>query len=177
MKIFDNYYFVYLKYLLLHRNDKILIDFFRRKGVKIGNNCHIYSSIVTPEPYLISIGDDVTIAPGVCFLTHDNSVSKLSANFTDTFGKIVIGNNCFIGARSILLPGVELGPNTIVAAGSIVTKSFAGDVVIGGCPARKMLTIEDYARKIEPYCCNVNGMTFVQKKNYLLSRDVKLLKR
>ena len=104
-------------------------------------------------------------------------VSKLSSNFTDVFGKIVIGNNCFIGARSILLPGVELGPNTIVAAGSIVTKSFDGDVVIGGCPARKMLPIEDYTCKIKEYGCNVNNMSFSQKKEYLLSGSVKLLKR
>ena len=177
MRLFDNYYFVYLKYLLLHRNDEIFIKYFRRKGISIGENCHIYSSIATPEAYLITIGNDVTIAPGVRFLTHDNSVSKLSPTFTDVFGKILIGNNCFIGANAVILPGVELGANTIVAAGSIVTKSYTGNIVIGGNPAKPISSFEDYKKKIEGYCSNVDGMSFSCKKEYLLSDKAKLLKR
>lgn len=177
MKLFDNYYFVYIKYVLSHRDDRILVDFFRRKGIQIGDNCHIYSSIVTPESYLINIGNNVTIAPGTCLLTHDNSVSKLSNNFTDTFGRIIIGDNCFIGANSIILPGVELGKNTIVAAGSVVTKSFEGNVVIGGNPAKIISKIEDYKNKIEKYCCDVRNMSYAEKKIFLLSKNVNLLKR
>lgn len=177
MRLFDNYYFAYLKYLLLHRNEDILIKYFRRKGISIGENCHIYSSIATPEAYLITIGNNVTIAPGVRFLTHDNSVSKLSPMFTDVFGKIQIGDNCFIGANAVLLPGVELGANTIVAAGSIVTKSHTGNIVIGGNPAKPISSFEDYKKKIEKYCSNVDGMSFSCKKKYLLSDEVKLLKR
>lgn len=71
------------------------MDFYRRKGVRIGINCAIYSPIITPESYLISIGDNVTIAPGVKFITHDNSISKILPEFTDVFGRINIGNNCF----------------------------------------------------------------------------------
>lgn len=69
------------------------MDFYRRKGVRIGINCAIYSPIITPESYLISIGDNVTIAPGVKFITHDNSISKILPEFTDVFGRINIGNN------------------------------------------------------------------------------------
>lgn len=177
MKLWNNYYFAYLKYLLCHKNDEILIEYFRKKGVSIGDNCHIYSQVATPEAYLITIGNNVTIAPGVRLLTHDNSVSKLSSNFTDVFGKILIGDNCFIGANVIILPGVELGPNMIVAAGSIVTKSYSGNIVIGGNPAKPIGTIEDYNKKIREYCSNVDGMSFAAKKKYLLSGKVKLLKK
>ena len=57
-----------------------MIEFFRKKNIKIGENCNIYSNICTPEPYLISIGNNVTIAPGCRFITHDNSVSKVIPN-------------------------------------------------------------------------------------------------
>ena len=109
MNIFSTYYFAYLKYLLSGRNCDILIRFYRDKGVSIGVGCAIYSPIITPESYLISIGDNVTIAPGVKLLTHDNSVCKIFPEFTDVFGRINIGNNCFLGANVIVLPGVTLG--------------------------------------------------------------------
>lgn len=90
MNFFSTYYFVYLKYLICKKNNRILVDFYRRKGVRIGINCAIYSPIITPESYLISIGDNVTIAPGVKFITHDNSISKILPEFTDVFGRINI---------------------------------------------------------------------------------------
>ena len=54
---------------------------------------------------------------------------------TDEGIPIAIGNNVWIGSKSIILKGVKLGDNVIVAAGSVVTKSFAGNVMIGGNPA------------------------------------------
>lgn len=83
---------------------EIINHYFKKKGVKIGYNCRLYSDIVTSESYLITIGDNVTISNDVQLITHDNSVIKIIDNATDVFGEIVIGNNCFIGARSIILP-------------------------------------------------------------------------
>ena len=122
MNIFNTYFFYYIYYLLSGRKDSILISFFRKKGISIGDKCHIYSNILSPEPYLVTIKDEVTIAPGCRLITHDNSVCKLNINSTDVFGKIEIGNNCFIGANSMILPGVVISDNTIVAAGAVVTK-------------------------------------------------------
>ena len=57
----------------------------------------------------------------------------------DTFGAISIGNNCFIGANSVILLGVTLADNIVVAAGSVVTKSFfENNIIIGGNPAKKL---------------------------------------
>lgn len=176
MKIFDTYKFAYLKYLLRRRDMNVLIGFFRKRGVAIGRNCHIYSSILTPESYLIRIGDNVTIATGARFITHDNSVSKILPEFTDTFGKITIGNNCFIGAYSIVLPGVTLGDTCIVAAGSVVTKSFGAGCVVAGNPARQIATAAQYAEKIKPYCLSVEGMDQRTRKAYILQSD-KLIER
>ena len=52
------------------------------------------------------------------------------------FGRIEIGNNCFIGARCIIMPGVTIGKHSVVAAGSVVTKDGPPDTMVGGVPAK-----------------------------------------
>lgn len=173
--IFSTYYFAYLKYLLF-RDNKILIDFYRKKGVKIGNNCAIYSPIMTPESYLITIGNNVTIAPGVRFITHDNSISKVFPEFTDVFGRIDIGDNCFIGANSIILPGISLGNTCIVAAGSVVTKSFGDGEIVGGNPAKQISDIKKYKERIRPYCFSTRHMTESEKKINILTQAKLIVK-
>ena len=116
----------------------ILIDHLRKIGTKVGENCYIFSDKVeTTEPYLVSIGDNVTISYNVSFNTHDDSVEAYYKKDTLIVGKISIGDNCFIGVGSILLPGVTLADNCIVGAGSVVTKSFEKGSVIAGVPAKK----------------------------------------
>lgn len=166
---FNSYYFAYAKYIVSGRNRNILTNFYRKKGVNLGDNCAIFSSIITPEPYLLNIGDNVTIAPGVRLITHDNSVSKVIPYMTDLFGRINIGNNCFIGVGAIILPGVTIGDNSIVAAGSVVTKSFPSNVVIGGNPAKVICTLDDYKLKIVKYCTSTKGLTKEEKKELILN--------
>ena len=80
----------------------------------------------------IEIGNDVAIAHDVLIMDCDgHSIDGK----TDEGIPIAIGNNVWIGSKSIILKGVKLGDNVIVAAGSVVTKSFAGNVMIGGNPA------------------------------------------
>ena len=125
----------------LLRNPEIKNDFFRRQVFKIMGGVNIVGNICTPEPHLVSIGNNVTIADSVLFLTHDNSIMKVDANCYNLFGYITIGDNCFIGQRSIIMYGVTLADNVIVAAGSVVTKSFNEErIIIGGNPARKIGT-------------------------------------
>jgi maltose O-acetyltransferase len=69
-------------------------------------------------------------------------------NYT-RIGKIKIGNNCFIGARAFIMPGVIIGHNSIVGAGSIVSKSVPPNVVVAGNPARVICTIAEYETKLK----------------------------
>ena len=118
--------------------DEYMNKFFRKNGVKVGDGCHIYSNIISSEPYLIEIGDKTTISSDVLFCTHDNSIIKVDEKMPNLFGKIVIGKNCFVGQRSMLMYGVSLADNIIVAAGSVVTNSFDEEkIIIGGVPAKK----------------------------------------
>jgi len=101
---------------------------------------------------LITIGDATTISSEVVFLTHDYSISKglkmIDPALNGRFLKpIQVGSNCFIGMRTILLPGTTLGNNVIVAAGSIVKGTFPDNVVIGGNPARIICNTEDWAKR------------------------------
>jgi acetyltransferase-like isoleucine patch superfamily enzyme len=85
----------------------------------------------------IIIGKGTYIAPNVGIITSNHNVNNLDEH--DEPRDVVIGENCWIGMNSVILPGVKLGPRTIVGAGSVVTKSFEeGYCVIVGNPARKI---------------------------------------
>ena len=101
---------------------------------------------------LITIGDATTISLDVVFLTHDYSISKglklIDPNLSGRFLKpIRVGSNCFIGMRTILLPGTTLGDNVIVGAGAVVKGTFPDNVVIAGNPAKVICTTDEWAKR------------------------------
>ena len=157
---------------------KIKIGQFTEAGGKCGKNFKFYCEM-PPEPYFVEIGDDVTIAGGTSLLTHDNSVIKCDLNATDYFGRIIIGDHCFIGWKCIILPGVKLGDHTIVGAGSVVTKSFPeGNVVIAGNPARIVCTIDEFRKKKKDICINLDeGDRRLHKREYLTSLPEGMLEK
>lgn len=137
------------KYILSKTNR---LMYAKNIGVNVGNNVRLMKNVnFGTEPYLITIGNNVTISYDVSFITHDGAtwVFRNEDKYKNIvkYGKIKIGDNCFIGARSILLPGVSLGNNSIVAAGSVVTKKFPDNAVIGGNPAKIIKTTDEYIKK------------------------------
>lgn len=164
------YFLAKCQYLLKGRNKEIMNEYFRNMGMNIGKSSNICSNIMTPEPYLITIGENVTISNDVQFITHDNSVSKILPEMTDLFGKIVIGDNCFIGQRAIIMYGVVLASNIIVASGSVVAKSFnESNIIIAGNPARKIGNWEQYKIKRAQCALNIAGLNVSEKKKLILN--------
>lgn len=136
-------------YSKFSRNSKETISrYFRKCGMKIGEGCNICCNILTPESFLIEIGNNVTISAYVVFVTHDNSINKVDSSCPNLYGKIKIGSNCFIGERATLMYGVELCDNVIVASGSVVAHSFNKErIIIGGNPAKIIGTWDDFIAK------------------------------
>jgi acetyltransferase-like isoleucine patch superfamily enzyme len=110
----------------------------RQMGMKVGKGCRLYSIQVASEGELVELGDNVIVSGEVTFVTHDGAIFTALAGFPDVnghYGRIRIGDGCFIGMRAIIMPGVELGENCIVAAGAVVMDSFPPKSVIAGNPA------------------------------------------
>ena len=143
----------------------------RYLGVKIGINCLISTRNFPSEPYLIEIGDNVRIANDVKFFTHGGLIpfrNKLPKNM-DMFGKIKIGSNVHIGDSALILPGIEIGDNCIVGAGSVISKSVPSNSVVVGNPARIVSTVDKFLNNATKANVGSKGMNFQSKKEYLLS--------
>ncbi|MCT8089305.1 acyltransferase [Acinetobacter sp. C_4_1] len=133
------------------------IKYARRRGVKVGENCRLYTKNWGSEPFLISMGDNVTITSGVKLITHDGStclVKNAEGKRYQRFAPIEIGSNVFIGVNSIIMPGVTIGSNVVIGAGSVVTKDIPDDSVAIGVPAKVVSSFADYQVKIQNTCAN-----------------------
>ena len=127
----------------------------QKLGVNLSNDTRLigHNVFFGTEPYLITIGSHVTVSADVSFITHDGgtSVFRNDEKYKDLhvvkFGKILVHDNVFIGTRSIIMPGVEIGENSIIAAGSVVTKSVPRNSVVGGNPAKYICSLDKYIKK------------------------------
>ena len=129
-------------------NEQLSLDANIKAGLKVGDNCYglISCTIDHGHAWLIEIGNNVIFAPQVYLLAHDTSTKRF-VNHT-RIAKTKIGDNCFIGARVLIMPGVSIGKNSIIGAGSVVTKSIPENVVAAGNPAKVLSSIEDYKMKV-----------------------------
>ena len=118
-----------------------------KMGMKVGKNFNRQNEVILDPSHcwLISIGDNVTMAPRVHILCHDAS-TKTFLNYTK-IGKVTIGDNVFIGANSVVLPNVKIGNNVIIGANSTITKDIQDNVVVAGNPARVICTLDEYLEK------------------------------
>lgn len=128
-------------------NEQLSLEANIKEGMKVGKNVSglINCTIDHSHCWLIEIGNNVVFAPQVYLLAHDTS-TKQSTGYVRV-GKLEIGDNCFIGARAFIMPGVKLGKNCIVGAASVVTKSFPDNSVIAGNPAKFICSVEEYEQK------------------------------
>ena len=141
-------------------------------GMKVGERFNrLHGVILDPgHCWLIEIGDNVTMAPRVHILCHDAS-TKQHLDYTK-IGRVTIGDNVFIGAESVVLPGVTIGSNVIVGANSTVTHDIPANSVAAGSPARVICSLEEYLRKEKDRMQNapVYGEEYTLRKSVSMER-------
>lgn len=143
---------------------RIQVPLLKHLGVRFsGTPKYISASVYfdTNVKANIRIGANSVVASEVMVLTHDYSIARaliytgeISHDDPEPFisGDVVIGQNCFVGARSMILPGTNLGDNVIIAAGSVVKGEIEAGWVYGGTPAKKIMTLADFSRKSRIKC-------------------------
>ncbi|MBR3897733.1 MAG: acyltransferase [Bacilli bacterium] len=127
--------------------NRIRINKWKKEGLIVGENFQLErnSFIDSSFPWMIEIGDNVTIAPDTLVLCHDGSTKKIIGY--SKIGKVIIGNNVFIGAKSIILPGTRIGNNVVIAAGSVVKGKLESNYVYGGVLAHKIKSLDEYKKE------------------------------
>lgn len=117
-------------------------------NIEIGENFYANYGCVILDVGKVTIGNNVQFAPNVSILTAGHPLHPQSRNSGYEYGiPIQIGDNVWLGASVIINPGVSIGENTVIGAGSVVTKDIPANVVAAGNPCRVLRAITDEDRK------------------------------
>ena len=130
------------------------VEYLRSLGMVIGKNTVIYSprdcTIDETRPWMVELGDNVSITKGVTILTHGYDWSVFKGMYGDVLGsagRVKIGNNVFIGMNSTILKGVTVGDNVVIGANSLINKDVPSNSVVVGNPQRVVCSIDEYLEK------------------------------
>jgi len=148
-------------------------DYLRSSGVSVGKGCFISPCHVSAkEGYLIKIGNYCRIAKHTEFFTHGGIYCLQILHKDpdlDYFGKIEIGDYVSIGEGCKIMPGVKIGNNVIIGAGSIVTKSIPDNFMVAGNPIRHIGYTEEFYKHLKEIDLKSGQMPAEEKKAFLLS--------
>ena len=125
------------------------VSYAKTIGVDIKGKVTIYGSsynMFSSEPYLVTLNDNVFISVGAQFICHDGGVLPFRREYPslDLAGPITVKANCFVGAGALIMRGVTIGENCVVAARAVVTKDVPDNCIVGGNPARVIKSTKDY---------------------------------
>lgn len=136
-----------LKEIVYRLRGEYTTEKLKKMGMSVGKNFKRLNGVILDPSHcwLIEIGNNVTMAPRVHILCHDASTKEF-LGYTK-IGRVIIGDNVFIGAGSIVLPGVTIGNNVVIGANSTVTKDIPDNSLVVGSPAKIMSCLDEYLEK------------------------------
>lgn len=111
-------------------------------NIHVGANFYAGFNCTILDMAEVRIGDNCLIAPNVGIYTAGHTIHPVDRHKTGTAKPIKIGHNVWIGGHCVIIGGVEIGDNSIIAAGSVVTKDVPANTIFGGNPAKKIRDIE-----------------------------------
>ncbi|MBQ0753729.1 MAG: acyltransferase [Gammaproteobacteria bacterium] len=140
------------------------VAYARRIGVSVHPDLKIYGSsyaMFSAEPYLVTLGRNVYVSVGVCFVCHDGSTLPFRKDIPDLelAGEIIVGDNVFIGMGALILPGVVIGNNCIVGAHAVVTKSVKDGEIVAGNPARVVSNSSEFLERAKKRSLKIGHLT------------------
>lgn len=116
--------------------------------IEVGKNFFANYNCTILDVAKVIIGDNCQLAPNVAIYTAGHPLHPISRNSGYEYGiSVVIGDNVWIGGNSVIMPGVHIGSNTVIAGGSVVTKDIPDWVVAGGNPCRVIRQITEDDKK------------------------------
>lgn len=114
------------------------------KHIEIGDDFYANSGCVIIDVANVKIGDHVMFGPNVSIITAGHPIHPAVRNTKFEYGvSVTIGNHVWIGANAVVLPGVHIGDNAVIGAGSVVTKDIPGNVVAVGNPCKPIKEIKE----------------------------------
>lgn len=116
--------------------------------IEVGKNLFMNYNCMIIDVAKVTIGDNCMFAPNVAIYTAGHPVHPVTRNSLYEYGvEVTIGDNVWIGGNSVVLPGVHIGSNTVIGAGSVVTKDIPDWVIAAGNPCKVIREITEEDRK------------------------------
>lgn len=120
-------------------------------NISVGENFYTNHNVTIPDGAKVTFGDNVFIAPNCVFSTAGHAIdSEQRGRGLEIALSITIGDNAWIGTNVSVLPGVTIGSNTIIGAGSVVNRNIPDGVIAAGNPCRVIRKITDADKKKYP---------------------------
>lgn len=157
-----------LRYYYVRRSSASYIAHLKSKGVVIGEGTYIQNPMTTEidvtRPSLITIGKDCFFNDHVELHSHDwvtHVFLRSDREFVNSSGRITIGNNVAFGRHVMVLKGVTIGDNCFIGAGSIVTKDIPANSIAVGAPCRVVSSLEEFYQK-RLAACEAEAMDYAR---------------
>lgn len=131
--------------MLQRLRGELNVDRLVAAGLELGDGTFIARGVYLDpgHPWLIEVGDDSGLSPGVIVMTHDASMRRHTGH--TRIARVVIGNRVFVGAGAILLPGSRIGDDSIIGAGAVVRGDVPPGSLVVGNPAKVVSDVESVA--------------------------------